>query len=57
MGSWAPGASYLFRTEPFPAQWWPLLLLCFLPSFLAIEADKLVRAVSRSVRGHASGKR
>ena len=38
-----PEAAALFRTAPFPAQWWPLILLCFLPSFLAIEADKLLR--------------
>lgn len=38
-----PEAATLFRTAPFPAQWWPLILLCFLPSFMAIEADKAVR--------------
>jgi magnesium-transporting ATPase (P-type) len=38
-----PEASALFRTAPFPLAWWPLILLCFLPSFLAIEGDKLVR--------------
>lgn len=38
-----PEASALFRTAPFPVDWWPLILLCFLPSFLAIEADKALR--------------
>jgi magnesium-transporting ATPase (P-type) len=38
-----PAANTLFRTAPFPAQWWPLILLCFLPSFIAIETDKLLR--------------
>ena len=38
-----PEASALFRTAPFPAHWWPLILLCFLPSFLAIETDKALR--------------
>jgi calcium-translocating P-type ATPase len=38
-----PGAAALFRTAPFPIEWWPLILLCFLPSFAAIELDKLVR--------------
>jgi len=38
-----PEASALFRTAPFPAAWWPLILLCFLPSFLAIETDKALR--------------
>ena len=40
-----PEAAALFRTAPFPAQWWPLILLCFLPSFLAIETDKLLRKI------------
>ena len=39
----APGAAYLFRTAPFPAEWWPLVLLSFFPSFIAIEFDKLIR--------------
>ena len=38
-----PSAATLFRTAPFPSDWWPLILLCFLPSFLAIEADKVLR--------------
>ncbi|MEC8428399.1 MAG: cation-translocating P-type ATPase C-terminal domain-containing protein, partial [Pseudomonadota bacterium] len=38
-----PSASALFRTAPFPAEWWPLILACFFPSFIAIEADKLIR--------------
>ncbi|RLQ22547.1 HAD family hydrolase [Seongchinamella sediminis] len=38
-----PSAAALFRTAPFPAEWWPLILLCFLPSFVAIEIDKLCR--------------
>jgi magnesium-transporting ATPase (P-type) len=33
-----------FRLAAFPAEWWPLILLTILPSFVAIEADKLVRA-------------
>jgi calcium-translocating P-type ATPase len=35
-----PEAATLFRTAAFPSEWWPLILLCFLPSFLAIELDK-----------------
>jgi calcium-translocating P-type ATPase len=38
-----PSVSQLFRTAPFPGDWWPLILLAFLPSFCAIELDKLVR--------------
>ncbi|KAA1192471.1 HAD-IC family P-type ATPase [Pseudohalioglobus sediminis] len=38
-----PEAAALFRTAPFPSAWWPLILLCFLPSFIAIETDKLLR--------------
>ncbi|PLW69726.1 cation-translocating P-type ATPase [Pseudohalioglobus lutimaris] len=40
-----PEAAALFRTAPFPPEWWPLILLCFLPSFIAIETDKLLRRV------------
>lgn len=39
-----PAASDLFRTAEFPGDWWPLILMCFLPSFLAIEMDKLIRS-------------
>jgi calcium-translocating P-type ATPase len=38
-----PEAAVLFRTAPFPTDWWPLILLCSLPSFIAIETDKLLR--------------
>ena len=40
-----PEAATLFRTAAFPSEWWPMILLCFLPSFLAIESDKLVRKI------------
>jgi hypothetical protein len=45
-----PEASALFRTAPFPAEWWPLILLCFVPSFVAIEADKALRTTIRRRR-------
>jgi len=38
-----PQAAALFRTAPFPRDWWPPILLCILPSFCAIELDKLLR--------------
>jgi magnesium-transporting ATPase (P-type) len=41
-----PEAAALFRTAAFPAAWWPLILLCFFPSFIAIEVDKLVRKLN-----------
>jgi magnesium-transporting ATPase (P-type) len=41
-----PQAAALFRTAEFPAEWWPLILLCFFPSFIAIEMDKLLRKQS-----------
>ncbi len=43
-----PEASALFRTAPFPAQWWPLILLCFFPAFIAIETDKALRKIRRT---------
>jgi P-type Ca2+ transporter type 2C len=41
-----PEAAALFRTAPFPTDWWPVILLCFLPSFIAIESDKLWRKLA-----------
>jgi magnesium-transporting ATPase (P-type) len=38
-----PEAAALLRTAPFPAEWWPVVLLCLLPSFIVIELDKGVR--------------
>jgi len=38
-----PPLSAIFRTAPIPADWWPIIALCFLPSFLAIESDKALR--------------
>jgi magnesium-transporting ATPase (P-type) len=38
-----PAAAALFRTAEFPAEWWPVILLCFFPSFITIEADKALR--------------
>ena len=38
-----PQAASLFRTADFPAAWWPLILICFFPSLIAIELDKLIR--------------
>lgn len=43
-----PAANALFRTAEFPPEWWPMILLCFLPSFIMIEADKGLRAVFAS---------
>jgi calcium-translocating P-type ATPase len=37
-----PEAAALFRTAEFPVEWWPFILLCFLPSFVAIELDKAI---------------
>ncbi|MEX2365995.1 MAG: cation-translocating P-type ATPase C-terminal domain-containing protein, partial [Pseudohongiellaceae bacterium] len=36
-----PVANELFRTAPFPLAWWPYILACFFPSFIAIEVLKV----------------
>jgi magnesium-transporting ATPase (P-type) len=46
-----PAANELFRTAPFPAHWWPLILICFFPSFIAIETDKYLRRRSQRRSG------
>ena len=38
-----PQAAALFRTAEFPAEWWPIILACFFPSFIAIEGEKFSR--------------
>lgn len=38
-----PEAASLFRTAPFPIEWWWLISLCWIPSFVAIELDKGIR--------------
>ncbi|EAQ96072.1 cation-translocating P-type ATPase [Congregibacter litoralis] len=43
-----PEAAALFRTAPFPMDWWPVILLCFLPSFIVIESDKFLRTALSS---------
>jgi len=40
-----PEAATLFRTAEFPVEWWPLILLCFLPSFVSIELDKAISRI------------
>ncbi|NNE35337.1 MAG: ATPase, partial [Rhodothermales bacterium] len=41
--TFVPGAAAIFRTAPVPAEWWPAIVVCFLPSFIAIEIDKALR--------------
>ena len=41
--TFVPEAATIFRTAPIPDEWWPLIALCFLPSFIAIETDKALR--------------
>ncbi|MEO0617085.1 MAG: HAD-IC family P-type ATPase [Pseudomonadota bacterium] len=54
--TFVPGAAAIFRTAPIPADWWPIILLCFIPSFVAIEADKLLRRFRRARSTPASVK-
>ncbi len=48
--TFVPSAAAIFRTAPVPADWWPLIVLCFFPSFVAIEIDKAVRGFFASRR-------
>ena len=38
-----PAASALFKTAPFPVEWWPYILICLLPGFIGLEIDKFIR--------------
>ncbi|ADC63350.1 cation-translocating P-type ATPase [Allochromatium vinosum] len=44
MGTFVTPVADAFRLAAFPIEWWPLILATLLPSFLAIETDKLIRA-------------
>lgn len=43
--TFVPEAATIFRTAPVPHEWWPLIALCFVPSFVAIETDKALRKI------------
>ena len=38
-----PAANALFKTAPFPMNWWPYILICLLPGFIGLEIDKFIR--------------
>jgi magnesium-transporting ATPase (P-type) len=50
-----PEAAALFRTAEFPSEWWPLILMCFFPSFIAIEGDKALRKLLGRGESRAGG--
>lgn len=39
-----PFLSEMFRCAVFPTEWWPIILLCLLPSLVMLELDKFLRA-------------
>jgi magnesium-transporting ATPase (P-type) len=41
----SPAIGSLFRTVPFPADWWWWILPCILPGFIVLELDKLLRRI------------
>ena len=43
-GTFVTPVAETFRLAAFPAEWWPWILATLLPSFLAIETDKFIRA-------------
>jgi magnesium-transporting ATPase (P-type) len=38
-----PAANTLFKTAPFPMEWWPYILICLFPGFIGLEIDKFIR--------------
>ncbi len=40
-----PAANGLFKTAPFPMEWWPYILICLLPGFIGLEIDKFIRRI------------
>ena len=52
--TFVPATASWFKTADFPIHWWPLILLCFLPSLGAIEADKYLRQAWRRLFSKSS---
>jgi len=40
---YAPFLNNLFRTTPFPVEWWPIVILAILPGFLIVELEKFLK--------------
>ncbi len=43
MITYIPFLNVLFRTAPFPTEWWPIIILALFPGFLVIELEKFLR--------------
>jgi magnesium-transporting ATPase (P-type) len=40
---YVPVLNDLFRTAPFPIEWWPFIILAILPGFLVVELEKFLK--------------
>jgi len=40
---YVPFLNVLFRTAPFPTEWWSLIILALLPGFLVVELEKFLK--------------
>ncbi len=40
---YVPFLNTVFRTAPFPTEWWPLIILALLPGFLVVELEKFLK--------------
>jgi magnesium-transporting ATPase (P-type) len=40
---YVPFLNTVFRTAPFPVEWWSLIIFALLPGFLVVELEKLIR--------------
>ncbi|MBA7631508.1 putative cation-transporting ATPase F [subsurface metagenome] len=43
MITYVPFVNVIFRTAPFPAEWWPIVILALFPGFLVVELEKFLR--------------
>ncbi|MFC2021752.1 cation-translocating P-type ATPase [Chloroflexota bacterium] len=43
MITYIPAINVAFRTAPFPAEWWPVIILALFPGFLVVELEKFLR--------------
>ena len=43
MITYVPFINVIFRTAPFPVEWWPVVILALFPGFLVVELEKFLR--------------
>lgn len=56
MITYIPFLNSIFRTTPFPKEWWPLILPCFFPGLISLELGKFFWRRSKGKRLNPASK-